>query len=372
MNRARQWLPWVLGLTLLGVLLAWFLATHKRDWQTVNLPPQGEASYNPLYAMKRSLQALGQRVESRQRLQLDSLPLTPRDTLLIYSDPSSLSESELETLFDFVDSGGHLILRLPAWDSGGVNTPLADWLPLQADLLKPECMALDLPMQAPHEEFCDSPQFLLDHDADTAAAWRSQEGHHVFARFPYGDGSVDVVSSLGLFDNDSLEEAPHAIFARQLLAPNWNAGTVHLVYAADMPPLWHWLLTHAWQVVVPLLLALLLWLWQRAQRFGPWLPSPPQTRRALLEHVDASGEHLLRYGKDALLLRAMREDVLAKLRRRDPLAAAMEGDTQVALVAERTGLPAAQVRAALDTRPAASPSDFQHRIARLIALRKRI
>src|SRR3546814_455640 len=74
--------------------------------------------------------------------------------------------------------------------------------------------------------------------------------------------------------------------ARQLLQPGWKRGTVHLVYAANMPSLWRLLLEHAWMAWLPALLALAAWLWMRTQRFGPRLPSPEPARRALLEHVD--------------------------------------------------------------------------------------
>ena len=68
----------------------------------------------------------------------------------------------------------------------------------------------------------------------------------------------------------------------------------------------------------------------------------------------------------------MLDAVLARLRRRDPLAAAMEGDTRAALLAPRTGLAPREIRATLDTRPPAGLSEFRHRIARLAALRKRL
>lgn len=382
-DRLRLLLPWLLGGLLAGLVLAWFLLTHKRVEHQLPAPPRGEASYNPLYALKLALRAEGLRVDSRQRLQLDAVPLDARDTLVVFSDPRTLGEDELEDLFDFAEAGGHLVLRLPPWNPSSNDADgeaLAGWLPIQSRLLPPRCMALDIPGQESHVEFCRAPRFLLaqyDEDEDeapveTSAAWRNNAGAHVFARFPWGDGNVDLLSDLDMLDNDNLDDAPHRIFVRQLLAPNWGRGTVHLVYAADMPPLWRWLLRHAWMALLPALLALLAWLWMRAQRFGPRLPSPLPPRRSLLEHVEASGEHLLRYGRMALLHRALRDAVLARLRRRDPLAAAMEGDTQAALVAQRTGDTPAAIRAVLDTRPPANLSDFRQRIARLIALRKRL
>lgn len=373
MSRARRALPWVLALGVLGASAAWFFATHQRVEKTIPLPPRGEASYNPLYALKLALRADGQRADSRQRLQLEEMAPAAGDTVLVYSDPRGLTTTQLEALFLFAEEGGHLVLRLPPWQQDEADAgELADWLPIEPDLLAPHCMDLYVAGEDDHEEFCGTPRFELVDDAEVSAAWRTHDGQHVFARFPHGGGSVDLVSGLGLIGNGQLDEGPHLAFARQLLAPNWGEGRFHLVYAADMPPLWRWLLQHAWTFLLPLLLALLAWLWMRMQRFGPPQPSPMPPRRSLLEHVEASGEHLLRYGKLGVLHRAMRDAVLARLRRRDPLAAAQEGETQAALVAARVDLPAAQVRATLDTRPPANTTEFRHRIARLIDLRKRL
>ena len=373
MSRARAALPWLLALAVIAAGLAWFLATHHRVEKIVPMPPRGEASYNPLYALTLALRAEGQRAESRQRLQLAEMALAPGDTLLVYSDPRALTYDQLGALFLFAEAGGHLVLRLPPWreDEPFVGD-LADWLPIEPELLDPHCMDLFVAGEEEHVEFCRAPRFQLSEDAEVSAAWRTRDGHHVFARFPYGDGSVDLLGDLEMVDNGSLDEGPHLAFARQLLAPNWGKGRFHLVYAADMPPLWRWLLTHAWAFLLPLLLALLAWLWMRMQRFGPLLPSPMPPRRSLLEHVEASGEHLLRYGKAAALHRALRDAVLARLRRRDPLAAAQDGETQAALVAARVDTAAAQVRDTLDTRPPANTTEFRHRIARLIDLRKRL
>lgn len=373
MSRMRRALPWVLALAVVAAGVAWFLATYHRVEKTVPMPPRGEASYNPLYALKLALRADGQQADSRQRLQLEQMKLAAGDTLLVYSDPRALTSSQLEALFLFAEEGGHLILRLPSWRQDAPYAgELADWLPIEPELLEPHCMDLFVAGEEDHVEFCRAPRFELADDAEVSAAWRTHDGQHVFARFPYGDGSVDLLGDLEMVDNDSLDEGPHLAFVRQLLAPNWGAGRFHLVYAADMPPLWRWLLQHAWAFLLPLLVGLLAYLWMRMQRFGPLLPPPMPARRSLLEHVEASGEHLLRYGKAGALHRALRDAVLARLRRRDPLAAAQEGETQAALVAARVDMTAAQVRATLDTRPPTNATEFRHRIARLIDLRKRL
>jgi hypothetical protein len=157
-----------------------------------------------------------------------------------------------------------------------------------------------------------------------------------------------------------------------VLAPNYGQGTVHLVYAAQMPSLLRTVLTQGWPVWAPLLLALFAWLWLRMQRFGPLRPSPPAERRSLLEHVRASGEHLFRYNKRALLYAAVRNAFLSRLRRRDPMAAALSGEAQIEAIAERLNISADKIRTALQPPSSHDKPAFRDRISTLIQLRNRI
>lgn len=190
----------------------------------------------------------------------------------------------------------------------------------------------------------------------------------VYARLQRGRGTVDVAADFDMLTNDSIDEVPHIAFARQLL-PRARAGTVHLIHDARMPSFWLQLLGGFWMAWKPLALAMLAWLWLRAQRLGPVLPTPPAERRSLLEHIAASGEHAWRYGRGHLLHGAMRHAFLARLRRRDPFAAALDGEPQVVAIAERTGQPAGVVRDALATPVGIDPATFRSRIAALVRLR---
>ena len=201
---------------------------------------------------------------------------------------------------------------------------------------------------------------------------RAGIGRYVYARLPHGQGTVDVIAELDFLTNDKLRDTPHLALTRQLFEPNHQAGTVHLLYAAEMPSLWRWLFEHSWMAWLPLLLALLAWLWSRMQRFGPVLPSPPEERRSLLEHVRASGELAWRYGYAHVLHDAVRAAFMARLRRRDPQAAALDGEAQAALIAERFDITPAEVREALATPPARDPAAFRSRIATLIRLRNQL
>ncbi|HZW18704.1 MAG TPA: DUF4350 domain-containing protein [Luteimonas sp.] len=373
-----------LGLLLVAGVAAWWTYNYEYVETERTLRPRGEASYNPLYALKLALQASGVDARSRQRLQLDEVPLGERDTVLVLSDPRTLSPADVDGLLDWVESGGHLLVRTPRLERGAATrtAALLDALRLRT-LPKHECMPVARPPAAVNAKdtdgagvparlmFCGGTRFTML-AVEPLHAWGDLDSGYAYARLAHGEGTVDVLADFGFLTNGSLEQPTFAALARQLLQPGWKRGTVHLVYAADMPPLWRLLLEHAWMAWLPALLALVAWLWLRTQRFGPAVPPPEPARRALLEHVQASGEHLWRYGRASALYAAVREAFMARLRRRDPLAAALDGRAQAEAIAHRTGAPVADIERALQTPRPNDGADFRNRIARLLQLRQQL
>jgi len=368
------------GLIVLGVLafagllaagFAWWQRNYERSEEWVDLPRTGEARRNPLYVLKLALIADGVKAQSRPRLQLDSVTLGPRDTVLLYNDPRTLTRKDEAALLEWVERGGHLLLRTPPPGPLDLESPLpvlgSFGVHPRSDQL---CAGLDVEGEDPHVEFCRGRRLDVDNLESTASLhWGEASIGYVFARVPHGRGHVDVLSDFDFLDNESLKDGPHIALTRQLLDPNYRAGTVHLIYEARMPSFWLTLAREHWRVWLPLLLALKAWLWRRSQRFGPLLASPALERRSLLEHVTASGEHIYRYGYAHLLHEAARKAFLMRLRRRDPQAAALEGETQAALLAERFGLSPSDIRDALATPTARDHAAFRSRIAMLMRMR---
>ena len=393
-TRAALWV--LLGLAVLGGLAAWWLATHKLVAEVVPLPRTGEARRNPLYALKVALERDEVRVHARRRLQLlrgerePAVRLAARDTVVYYNDPRTLSDAERIALLDWVARGGHLVVRTPPDGLLGSAAPAAL---LSALRLRPlddaDAGCEEFSPASPEREsavadaeasdapeasamFCGARRFTLA-GANPVHSWGDLKRGYVFARVAHGQGSVDVLADLEFLGNDALDRAGSQELARQLLQPNHRHGTVHLVYAAELPSLWLTLIVHSWMAWVPLLLALACWLWRRMQRFGPGLPAPAAERRSLLEHIVASGEHAYRYGYAHLLYEAVHQAFLARLRRRDPQAAALQGEPQLALLAGRfPEVPVAELRDALRAPFANDHAAFRSRIATLIRLRNRL
>lgn len=377
-----------LGAVLLAVGAVWFFNTFERRQDEIPLPPRGEAAYNPLYALKRTLQLEGAAVQSQRRLSMRLLKPAPGDTIWLMGDLRTQPPSEADELLQWVSEGGHLVVAAPrlGWRAARTDpAPLLDALGVTvAEAKEGGCVALarpapkapDAPRQAgapprPAAELCGNTVLLAEDDDRIAASWGDRHGDRLL-RIREGEGSVDVLTDLDFATNTGLRKRGAAALARQLLAPNYRRGTVHLVYDADMPPLWKLLLEQAWMAWLPLLLALLGWLWWRTQRRGPLLPSPQPLRRALIEHVQASGEHVHRYGRGHLLHQSLRALFDTRLQRRDPYAASLEGEAQRKAIAARTGLTPADVDAALRAPVPFVAADLRLRIARLNRLRLRL
>lgn len=368
------------ALVLLAAFVFWWRYTYKLVPSTVTQPPRGEAAYNPLYTLKLALRDAGRRVDARQRLRLDQNALSPDDTVVMLADPRTLSSDERTKLMAWVNEGGHLVVSTP---SPGATVDTDAEIPVLTDLgiavsnRKWLCFGFQAPAEKHHVEFCGGRPFRFADagiEGELQAAWRDgEDGDFAFARVPRGHGSVDVLADLDFLQNHAIEDGPHIALTRQLLQPNWDAdGTFHLIYSANMPPWWKLLFDRGWRALLALALALAAWLWMRGGRLGPLLPSAPMDRRSLLEHVQASGEHLYRYGKRATLYAAVHAAFMQRLRRRDPYIAALEGPAQIEALARRTGLSVPEVEAALRYPRGDDRKDFVLRIARLLQLRRRL
>lgn len=379
----RTRLRWLLAVALLLVvavpLTILFLRTHERVTRVETLPPQGEARYNPLYVLGQALRADGLEANARPRLDLTAMALQPHDTVVLLQDSAALPPTTARALLDWVERGGHLIVRTTPLtaDDAADNGPLLDMLGVDGTSRRNACAPFHVADDVNHVEFCDSRRFDVDPPTGirVAQAWRDEEHGHVFVRLRRAAGTVDVLADLNFMKNsaapgvDGLHDKAHRDLARYVLAPNYGKGTVWLVYGTRPPSLWQRVFHDGWPVWVPLLLALLGWLWLRAQRMGSLLPSPAVERRSLLEHVRASGEHLLRYGKAPLLYDAVRQAFLNRLRRRAPTAAALGGDARIHAIATLLQWSHDRVRIALQPPAAHDVAGLRDRIRLLIQMR---
>lgn len=380
----------VLGLLLCAVIGAWWLRTFERVTTELPLPPRGEAAYNDLYLLKRALAEHGVPVESRARLALDRHSLGAHDVVVLAGDTRSLSAPDRARLVEWVNSGGHLLFAVAP-----PPATLMDFLggdPGRAVMLAGDDLASDFGLRSyrtaddaglgwvkltlgkhVHSWGPGSVRFGID-SARPLAQLRADDGGYLYARIAHGGGVIDAFVDNDFLGNRQLGGPVVGAFAWRLLQPlpQRGQGVVHLIYAPGMPSLAWLVVHHGWMAWLPWLLALSGWLWWRTQRFGPLRPAPELARRSLLEHVRASGEHLLRYRRGHLLYAPLRRAFDARLRRRDPLTASLDHAAAVQALQRRSGLPADAIDEALRAPRPFDMRDLRLRIARLNLLRRRL
>lgn len=376
--RSRDIALLVAGVALVAAMVAWWFNGMHRVTEWVGLPVRGEAAWNRLYPLQKALRASGHTVLSRRRLQLELTALGEHDTVVMLQDTLGLQADETYDLLDWVKDGGHLVVALPQGDAelnrNSGQPTLTEILGVQR--LKrdgvDDCLRFSAPgIAKPEQLFCGSQRFDLSQGAPQFGL-RDPAGGWVMARIAHGTGSVDVLSSLQLVQRNAIESPVNAWLVAQLLAPNDGRGAFHLIYEPGLPSLWLVIWRKGWMAWAPAVLALLAWLWWRTQRIGPLLPGHVRQRRSLIEHITASGELLWRFRRGDLLYQAVRTRFMAKLRRRDPVAATQTDTLQAEMIAAATGVPASIVQRALQPPPIADAHALRERIALLIDLGKKL
>lgn len=398
----KPWLRWLLfgGLPLLAIAAFgwWFFSTYHRVSKELPLPPRGEARYNPLLALRKTLQAQGIEAISRADLDLAEMALKPGDTLLLDTDLRTIDETRAETLMSWVNDGGQLLLRLPEGGDEGRVGALLETLSLQvkehysclswkrpADTKAPapdwsgsglfdelrDKLAKWTAASAGMASYCSRYRFTTEaeYESDFEWLWGNSEDGYVFGRHPWGEGAVFIASDFSFFTNKELKDAANAELAWQVLGPALHDGRVFLVYATDVPPLYVLLVRHGWPVLLALALALAGWLWARSQRLGPLLPLASPNRRALFSHIQAAGEFAYARHRSAALHAAALRAFQQRLRRRDPITAALSGEALVLALAQRHGLPAARIAQALQPQGLSKPDVFLSTLRTLMQLR---
>jgi hypothetical protein len=380
MTRIRMpWWVWagaLLAVALVAGFTVWWRANYERVETVVDKPRSGEARSNPLYGLTLTLRADHVQVVDGSRPVWDERhSLADKDTVLVFSDSSLLSDVQAQRLLDWVERGGHLLMLAPL--ASPAESSLAGRLSI-VTASAGGCMVLQGAGKESTNLFCGSRRFALQGGTPAALLdWqdtpKGDETHRsVYMRLAHGKGVVDVVSDFEFLTTDALKQPLKSDFTHRLLAPDDGAGTVYLVHDLTMPSFWGTLWRQYWMAWMPLLLVLLGWLWQRMQRFGPLLPAPNLERRSLLEHIDASGQHIYRYGYANRLYDAVRHAFLTRLRARDPQTAALNAPLQAAWLAERCGESASQIQEALEATAMPEPAQFRTRVALLIRLRNQL
>lgn len=360
----------VAGLVLLGaaLLAGLFFATFERRDVVEPIPPSGAVRSNPFFALEQTLRGMGEPAVTVATLDARPVPLRPGDTVLVGADAGRIDADTATRLAAWVRQGGHLLLA-PGAASAGARMPVFKALGLLASP-SGDYACSRLGDERTATLLCGRRFRLQLAAARTVDAAIGDAGRgYLFARVALGRGRVSLLASFHPLERRQLKQADAQHFAWRLLAPNRGRGQIYLVRALDGPPFLKLLAVRGWPALLALAVLLAAWMAMRGARFGPLMPAPAPHRRALLEHVQAAGEFLYRRDGGRSLHQLACQAVLARLRRRDPFCARLNGEALYARLAERGGLDAAQVAQAFQS--PANAQAFRASLSTLARLRSR-
>lgn len=378
MSSANRIVLWLLGIVLLGGILwygYWFATNFERHSKEVRSSVSPEARKNRFLAAERFLQQTGQAVMSHAGRDIFSLKPAVKDTIFIGSNSRLFLQRNHDALMEWVKAGGHLILVPPIYDDEEDRFTLIEQLDVelirldkseqQREDVCPEkektCNELSSLEAEPESNDGDTAdrnkriiatfqaahpgeykaRFLADrylHDAEGRAEVAVGVGSMAnLLRFSVESGAITVLSDIDLFTNDFIGEYDHAyLFARLVDTP----GKVWIFYSADMPSL----LALLWQRMPYLLLIVITFLllagWHMMLNSGPKLHAQYDSRRNLLEHLEATANYSWRIDKARQLFTDNRHAVEQAWRRRHPQLTTMNKHECCEWISEKTGMTA--------------------------------
>lgn len=230
---------------------------------------------------------------------------------------------EWETLLDWVQSGGRLILAARAEDGElaleELNIQIAPLADAAADAgdesgpdQSPSSVTTTLLDEADLE--WNSNQAVLGGTTTLVSSRGTQQA----VRQTYGNGQIVIVATDDIFSNASLGVGDNSVLAFRLLEA---AGAIDTVYfdeslnASGTPKVVGLLLEPFLRpVTVQLLVALWVFGWWRSRRFGPLLPRSVTARRNIVDHTDTVGILHYKARGGAVAVRSYLQQLVMELR----------------------------------------------------------
>lgn len=371
---------------VLGVLVgvgAWIASKGHFEDVEVEIDESSEARANPLLACERVLTKLGLPTESRRVV---AAPPPIDHTLIVVGDGRRVARSMLESLRDWVDRGGHLVIALPsraAWSEviasiddetddpedferapfaesfgfsiGEERTNAVSATELDVGGTK---LAVDFD-EARVVSTTSSPVDTFGVEPSTAQAISYERGR----------GRVTVLGSVEPLTNDHVGDHDHAEFALRIARMRPGTRGVSIAFDLDgnvgfLKRLW----TAAWPMLAPLVVLLLLWAWRAGKRFGPRIPDPVDDLRDFADHVRASGEYSLRSRAYVAMVAEARAALDRSIARRRPDLAMRDVAAREVELARAAELSADDVREATTAPP--SSSSFVRMVRTLERIRR--
>jgi hypothetical protein len=371
MNKTSKIFSWALPFIVLIWILYWFYTHFEQVTETVETDFQGKARYDSLLAAEYLLTRLGTTVLTANTMADLKNKLKLQDLLILVQDNKPLKEEQAAQLLRWVTTGGHLIMvSNTIYDekdhTSENNDPMLNAIHVfryenDLDDLTPEPVPpTEISWAATSLQVTFQPNYRLQSTySNPTQEISDQYGTHLLT-YPIGNGIITVLSDFEFIKNDAIGNHDHAQFLWHLVnleRPVTRVWFMQLRSQYDRRPLntkkdnpaslWQVLWLNQWTVLLSTATLLLTWLWFASRRFGPVLPNPPQTRRRLLEHLEASGNFLWQQGQAQTLLHSTRQALLTRLNLAHPDWLQLPPPELSQRLAQVSNLPAKEIEIAL-------------------------
>lgn len=365
------------ALAALGVAAGWSWVDNsfERRVRQIETGPSEAARRNAFLAAERFLRRLEIDVHGRAgRALLIDLP--PPTDLLVVRGPGPLNAARQASLLDWLQRGGHLVVEpMRHYDKGdaprgddflaglGVTLAVDPSVPAGRQVVAEIGDAASArPLQV---AFLSRWSLRAEDDRHERAVMA--EGQTRLLQYRIGDGMLTVASDLLFLTNGGIDAHDHALFLYRLSA---DANSVWLLYDQAVPSLPALLYASAPQALIASAVLLAALLWHIGGRLGPLFAEPAPGRRDLLVHLEAASALVWRLGGGAEQLDAARRRIEHAWLARHPALAAQDAEARARWIAERAGLRAEDVAAALAAAPANREQALVERARTLQQLRR--
>jgi len=398
MNNAGQILLTLLLLLMLSLSGYWFYKNFSWVNEREKVGFQGIAKTNQLLAAEFFLRKMGVKVQQINALiALRDLP--PVDySLLISTQRETINKDLSQHLLDWVKSGGHLIIEAKYLYGKALKKTQEKQQLLDDDLLRdwslfsrknsakksnkdiPVKVLLDYSLSRDRQAAQQSIEVNFPYDMSLSQSLNTQQqswlikddsGRYLL-QFSLGEGLLTVLTSSNIFYNKQIADYDHAQFLHYLVQLSRHDAGVWLVRVDDMPPLWQWLWSNAWYLMVSLSLLFLLWLWRAPLRLGPVLADRPLARRSLLEHIRASAYYRWHNKQSAFLLMQVQQQLWQRIKKNYPDIDKHKAEQQYSILADISGMDSALIKDALLTVEHINEAEFTRKIQLLELINQQI
>ncbi|MBV8465075.1 MAG: DUF4350 domain-containing protein [Burkholderiales bacterium] len=372
----RQWITTVLTVIVVGWCAWWWQGHMEYGWHRVDKAMDAQF-HEPMRAAAALLQQQGRQVIQENNLTVALAKQRQASMIILANREGEITKEDGAALLEWVSGGGVLVIEaMTSTDKHRASDPVT-----QATQVVSEYFAKHVPANGAkgytvvppgtdHPLKLASKNWYLHRVVSSPALAWSDDDQTQWMVLPYGDGHI-MLTPLNRFNNYELYQQDHAELLVDLLDYLPKQGSVCIVRGLASLPWYELLWARVPYGLCALFVFIALMLWSAMVRFGPLLPESSTTRRALMEHIDASARWLwlTSKGREALL-RAVRTAVRSRLGRRRPELLRL-GPAELAhrLAAERS-LPIRLVDEALNQSAATRHFDFVRQIKTLQELRK--